>query len=72
MIQFFHQYLNMWNTSIFLVLFTIVFILADEYIAKPFRLHQMQKKAKTDPEVREALRIAEEVHEKVRKGELSG
>ena len=72
MVEFLHQHLNIWNTMIYLVVFTILFILMDEYIAKPYRHRQMEKRAEHDPHVREALRISAEVHERVKKGELSG
>ena len=72
MLEFFHHHLNIWNTMIYLVVFTVLFILMDEYIAKPYRHSQMMKRAEHDPGVREALRISDEVHEKVKKGELSG
>ncbi|MGH7818194.1 MAG: hypothetical protein ACREQ9_00305 [Candidatus Binatia bacterium] len=70
--QFFHEHLNMWNTSIYLVVFTILFVLADEYIAKPYRHRQMENRAKTDPEVRAALETAERVHKLVKEGKLTG
>jgi hypothetical protein len=54
------------GTTAFLTLFTIAFILMDEYIAKPIRHKRMVEKAKTDPEVKRALEIGEEV-EKLRK-----
>lgn len=72
MIQWLHDYLNMWNTSIFLIAFTVLFILMDEYIAKPYRHRQMQKRAKIDPEVREALELSDKVHKLVKEGKLSG
>jgi len=49
------------NAGIFLIVFTVAFILMDEYIAKPIRRRRMQEKAKTDPEVRRALEIADRV-----------
>ena len=54
------------GTSLFLTIFTIAFILMDEYIAKPIRHKRMVEKAKTDPEVRAALEVGEMV-EKLRK-----
>jgi hypothetical protein len=49
------------NAGIFLILFTIAFILMDEYIAKPIRRRRLEERAKTDPKVRRALEIAAEV-----------
>jgi hypothetical protein len=49
------------NAGIFLILFTIGFILADEYIAKPMRRRRLERRAKTEPKVRRALEIAAEV-----------
>ncbi|MEA2625222.1 MAG: hypothetical protein QOD06_1267 [Candidatus Binatota bacterium] len=49
---------NLTNSSVILVVFTILFILMDEYIAKPIRHRKLQEKAKTDPEVRRILEIA--------------
>ena len=54
------------GTTLFLTLFTIAFILMDEYIAKPIRHRRMVEQAKTDPEVAAALKLGEEV-EKLRK-----
>jgi hypothetical protein len=71
-IGFFHGHLNLWNTSLYLILFTVLFVLADEYIAKPYRVRRMKKRAEHDPEVREALRVAEEVHRLRRQGKLTG
>lgn len=53
--------LDFWTTTIILVVFTFVFILMDEYVAKPWRRRRLEKKALTDPEVRRALEIAKEV-----------
>ena len=58
--------MTLFGTTAFLTLFTIAFILMDEYIAKPIRHRRMVKKAETDPEVKRALEIGEEV-EKLRK-----
>jgi len=49
------------NAGIFLLLFTVGFILMDEYIAKPMRRRRWENLAKTDPKVRRALEIAREV-----------
>ena len=49
------------NAGIFLVLFTIGFILMDEYIAKPIRRRRLEERAKTDPKARRALDISEMV-----------
>jgi hypothetical protein len=64
--------LNIYNTSILLVVFTIAFILADEYIAKPIRLRRMRERAKTDPEVRAALELSDRVHKLQKEGKLVG
>jgi len=53
--------MNFYTGSLFLLFFTFAFIAMDEYIAKPIRRRRMQEKAKTDPEVRRALEIAERV-----------
>jgi hypothetical protein len=53
--------MNFYTGSLFLLFFTFAFIAVDEYIAKPLRRRRMQEKAKTDPEVRRALEIAERV-----------
>ena len=53
--------INFSNAGIFLILFTIAFILMDEYIAKPLRRSRLERRAATDPKVREALEIAEKV-----------
>jgi hypothetical protein len=49
------------NAGIFLILFTIGFILVDEYVAKPMRRRRLENRAKTEPKVRRALEIAAEV-----------
>ena len=43
------------------MLFTVGFILMDEYIAKPIRRRRLEARAKTDPKARRALEIAEMV-----------
>jgi hypothetical protein len=53
--------MNFYTASLFLLFFTFAFIAMDEYIAKPIRRKRMQEKAKTDPAVKRALDIAEEV-----------
>jgi hypothetical protein len=53
--------MNFYTGSLFLLFFTFAFIAMDEYIAKPIRRRRMEKKAKTDPEVRRALEIADRV-----------
>jgi hypothetical protein len=53
--------INFSNAGIFLIFFTIAFILMDEYIAKPMRRSRLERLAKTDPKVREALEIAAKV-----------
>jgi hypothetical protein len=49
------------NAGIFLILFTIAFILMDEYIAKPLRRRRLERRAVNEPKVRKALEIAEMV-----------
>jgi hypothetical protein len=49
------------SAGIFLILFTIAFILMDEYIAKPLRRRRLERRAATEPKVRKALEIAEMV-----------
>ena len=49
------------NAGLFLIFFTIAFILMDEYVAKPIRRSRLERLAKTDPKVRRALEIAAEV-----------
>ena len=49
------------NAGMFLVIFTIAFILMDEYIAKPIRRARLEKRALTDPKAAEAIRISNEV-----------
>ena len=56
--------MNFYSASLFLLFFTFAFIAMDEYIAKPIRRKRMQEKAKTDPEVRRALDIAEMVEKR--------
>jgi hypothetical protein len=53
--------MNFYSASLILILFTVAFILMDEYVAKPIRRKRLQEKAKTDPVVRRALEIAAEV-----------
>ncbi len=53
--------MNFYTGTLFLLFFTFAFIAMDEYVAKPIRRRRMQEKAKTDPEVRRALEIAERV-----------
>jgi hypothetical protein len=55
------------NAGIFLILFTIAFILMDEYVAKPIRRRRLEERAKTDPKVRRALEIAAEVEARQRR-----
>jgi hypothetical protein len=49
------------NAGVVLILFTIAFILMDEYIAKPLRRRRLERRAATEPKVREALEIAKKV-----------
>ena len=56
--------MNFYSASLFLLFFTFAFIAMDEYIAKPMRRRRLQQKAKTDPEVRRALEIAEMVEKR--------
>lgn len=53
--------MNFYTASIFLTLFTIAFILMDEWIAKPIRRRRLEARRDTDPEVRRALEISERV-----------
>jgi len=49
------------NAGLFLIFFTIAFILMDEYVAKPIRRSRLEKRAKTEPNVKRALEISEQV-----------
>ncbi|MGH7899658.1 MAG: hypothetical protein ACREQQ_17015 [Candidatus Binatia bacterium] len=53
--------MNMYRAALFLLFFTFAFIAMDEYIAKPVRRKRMKERAKTDPLVKRALEVAEEV-----------
>jgi len=53
--------MNFYTASLFLLFFTFAFIAMDEYIAKPIRRKRLIEKAKTDPEIKRALEIAERV-----------
>ena len=53
--------MNFYTASLFLLFFTFAFIAMDEYIAKPSRRKRLIEKAKTDPEIKRALEIAERV-----------
>ena len=53
--------MNFYTASLFLLCFTFAFIAMDEYIAKPIRRKRLIEKAKTDPDIKRALEIAEEV-----------
>jgi hypothetical protein len=53
--------MNFYTASLFLLFFTFAFIAMDEYVAKPIRRRRLEEKAKTDPQVRRALEIADEV-----------
>ncbi len=53
--------MNFYSASLFLLFFTFAFIAMDEYIAKPIRRKRLIEKAKTDPDIKRALEIAEEV-----------
>jgi hypothetical protein len=44
----------------------------DEYIAKPIRMRRMREQAKSDPEVRKALEVADRVHKLQKEGKLTG
>ena len=51
--------LNFWNSIIIVTVFSVVFVLADEYIAKPWREKSWERQAKSgDKEKEELLRIA--------------
>lgn len=53
---------NITNTTVFLVFFTILFVLMDEYIAKPYRRRRIEELKKRDPEMRRILERAAEEH----------
>ncbi len=53
--------MNFYTAGLFLLFFTFAFIAMDEYIAKPIRRKRLIEKAKTDPDIKRALEIAEEV-----------
>jgi hypothetical protein len=53
--------MNFYTASLFLLFFTFAFIAMDEYVAKPIRRKRLIEKAKTDPDIKRALEIAEEV-----------
>lgn len=53
--------ISFYNAGIFLVLFTIGFILMDEYVAKPLRRKRLERRAVTEPKVRKALEVAARV-----------
>ena len=71
MLDTFKNSLDVWSTAAILVGFTIVFILLDEFVAKPVRRYRMEQKAKTDPVVREALEISDRVHALQKQGKLT-
>lgn len=51
--------LNFWNSIVIVTVFSVVFVLADEYIAKPWREKKWERQAKSgDKEKEELLRIA--------------
>ena len=51
--------LTFWNSVVIIVVFSILFILADEYIAKPWREKRWERLAASgDAEKIELLRIA--------------
>jgi flagellar biosynthesis/type III secretory pathway M-ring protein FliF/YscJ len=47
------------NASIILIVFTIIFILMDEYVAKPIRRKRLEARRDRDPEARKLLEVAE-------------
>ena len=53
--------MNFYTAGLFLLFFTFAFIAMDEYIAKPIRRKRLIENAKTDPEIKRALEIADEV-----------
>lgn len=53
---------NLTNTSVFLALFTILFVLMDEYVAKPYRRRRIETLKKRDPELGRLLDQAVEEH----------
>lgn len=47
------------NATIILTAFTILFILMDEYIAKPLRRRRLEERRESDPAARKLLEVAE-------------
>ncbi len=47
------------NATIILTVFTVLFILMDEYIAKPLRRRRLEERRESDPEARKLLEVAE-------------
>ncbi|TFH29366.1 MAG: hypothetical protein E4H00_07110 [Myxococcales bacterium] len=51
--------LNFWSSIVIVTVFSVVFILADEYLAKPWREKKWQRQADSgDKDKAELLRIA--------------
>jgi len=51
--------LDMWSSSAIVIGFSILVVVLDEYVVKPYRERHWEKKAAAgDPEARELLRIA--------------
>ncbi len=47
------------NATIILTIFTVLFILMDEYIAKPLRRRRLEERRERDPKARALLEVAE-------------
>jgi hypothetical protein len=55
--------LNIWSSTIIVVVFSVVLILADEYVAKPWRQRKWERQAASgDKEKQELLRLARSAH----------
>jgi len=51
--------LNLWNSSVIIVLFSLLIVVLDEFVARRWRERKWERKAANgDPEARELLRIA--------------
>lgn len=51
--------LNFFNSVVIVTVFSVVFVLADEYVAKPWREKRWERQAKSgDKDKEELLRIA--------------
>lgn len=47
------------NATIILTVFTVIFILMDEYVAKPIRRRRLEARRESDPKARALLEVAE-------------